>query len=47
MLALNIQLNVTDEKCQKLEDENKQLTARWMARIGQEADEMNLKSRFS
>ena len=47
MLALNIQLNVADERCQKLEKENKDLVDRWMARMNKEADAMNDASKFS
>jgi Autophagy protein 16 (ATG16) len=47
MLALNIQLNVADERCRKLEKENKDLVDRWMARMNKEADAMNDASKFS
>ena len=47
MLALNIQLNMADERCRKLEKENKDLVDRWMARMSKEADAMNDASKFS
>jgi hypothetical protein len=47
MLALNIQLNMADERYRKLEKENKDLVDRWMARMGKEADAMNDASKFS
>ncbi|KAI9856530.1 MAG: hypothetical protein M1813_008908 [Trichoglossum hirsutum] len=47
MLALNIQLNMVDERCRKLEKENKDLVDRWMARMSKEADAMNDASKFS
>ncbi|KAH0536644.1 hypothetical protein FGG08_006512 [Glutinoglossum americanum] len=47
MLALNIQLNMADERCRKLEKENKDLIDRWMARMSREADAMNNASKFS
>lgn len=47
MATLNLQLNMADEKSNKLQRENKELVDRWMARMGQEADAMNDASRFS
>lgn len=47
MATLNLQLNMADEKSNKLQRENKDLVDRWMARMGQEADAMNDASRFS
>jgi len=47
MLALTMQLNVTEEHNQKLKKENQDLVDRWMARVGQEADAMNDASKFS
>ena len=46
-LSLTLQLNMADERSQKLETENKQLVERWMKRMGEEADQMNEKSKFS
>ncbi|KAH0561993.1 hypothetical protein GP486_003303 [Trichoglossum hirsutum] len=47
MLALNIQLNMVDERYRTLEKENKDLVDRWMARMSKEADAMNDASKFS
>lgn len=45
--ALNLQVNMAEQKAAKLERENKELVERWMARMGQEADAMNDASKFS
>lgn len=41
MVALNLQLNMSEQNVKKLKVENKDLIDRWMARMGKEADEMN------
>ncbi|RDW88509.1 autophagy protein [Coleophoma cylindrospora] len=41
MISLNLQLNMAEQRSQKLVAENKDLIDRWMAQKGQEADEMN------
>jgi len=41
VLSLNIQLNMSEQKNRDLKAENKDLIDRWMARMGQEAEEMN------
>jgi len=46
-VSLTLQLNMADERSQKLEKENKELVDRWMMRMAQEADAMNDKSKFS
>ena len=46
-VSLTLQLNMAEEKCRKLERENKELVDRWMARMGEEADALNNASRFS
>ena len=46
-VSLTLQLNMADERSQKLEKENKELVDRWMTRMAQEADAMNDKSKFS
>lgn len=46
-LSLTLQLNMADERSQKLESENQHLVERWMKRMGEEADQMNEKSKFS
>lgn len=39
---LNLQLDVAERERAKAKDETKQLVDRWMRKMGQEADEMNL-----
>lgn len=46
-LSLTLQLNLSEEKSNKLQAENKQLVDRWMARVGEEAEAMNEASKFS
>ena len=46
-VALELQLNITEERNVKLEKDNKELVDRWMARMGKEADALNDKSKFS
>lgn len=46
-VSLTLQLNMAEEHSQKLQHENKELVDRWMARMGQEADAMNINSRFT
>lgn len=45
--ALNLQMNMAEQKAARLERENRELVDRWMARMGQEADAMNDASKFS
>ena len=40
-MSLNLQLNLSEQKAQKLKVENKELVDRWMASKGREAEEMN------
>ena len=47
LVSLNLQLNMSDDKNQKLKKENQDLVDRWMARMGKEADAMNDASKFS
>ena len=47
MVSLNLQLNMTEQRSAKLEQENKELIDRWMARMGEEADAMNDASRWT
>ncbi|KAJ5587360.1 uncharacterized protein N7459_003125 [Penicillium hispanicum] len=47
MATLNLQLNMAEDKSNKLQRENKELVDRWMARMSQEADAMNDASKFS
>ena len=46
-VSLTLQLNMAEEQSLKFKRENKELVDRWMARMGQEADAMNDKSKFS
>jgi len=41
LLALQLQLNVSEDRSKALEDDNKQLVERWMQRMAQEAAQMN------
>ncbi|KAI0881973.1 autophagy protein 16 [Annulohypoxylon maeteangense] len=43
-LTLNIQLDVTEQKAAKLTAENKDLVKRWMERMRDEADAMNMEN---
>ncbi|KAL9106585.1 MAG: hypothetical protein Q9227_008431 [Pyrenula ochraceoflavens] len=45
--TLNLQLNVADEKSDKLRKENQDLVDRWMESKRQEADKMNEGSKYS
>lgn len=45
-VTLNLQLNMAEEKAEKLKNENKELVDRWMARMGKEADRMNEQHKF-
>ena len=45
-VALTLQLNVLEESNRALKKENEDLVRRWMARMGEEADAMNIASRF-
>lgn len=40
-ISLNLELNLCEQKVEKLRQENKELIDRWMASKRQEADEMN------
>lgn len=45
-VTLNLQLNMAEEQSDKLRKENQELVDRWMARMGEEADKMNLQHKF-
>ncbi len=47
MVSLSLELNMAEERSSKLQKENEDLVARWMKRMGKEADAMNNASRFS
>ena len=42
LIALNLQLNIAEQQRDKVKKENKDLVDRWMQRMGQEAEAMNL-----
>ncbi len=42
LIALNLQLNIAEQQRDKVRKENKDLVDRWMQRMGQEAEAMNL-----
>jgi chromosome segregation ATPase len=46
MVSLNLQLNMAEQKAEKLERENKELIQRWMKKMGEEADRMNNQSKW-
>lgn len=47
MVALALQLHVSEEKSEKLTRENKELVDRWMKRMEAEADKVNRDSRWA
>jgi hypothetical protein len=47
LASLNLQLNMSEEKSNRLQKENQELIDRWMARMGREAEAMNNASKFS
>lgn len=47
MVSLGLQLNMAEERKEKLTKENKELVDRWMARMGEEADRVNRDSRWT
>lgn len=46
MVALGLQLNMSEKKAERLEKDNRELTERWMRRKGEEAERMNRDSRW-
>ena len=46
MVALQLQLNVAEQKREEVEKENKQLVERWMKRMGEEAERVNRDSKW-
>lgn len=46
MVALGLQLNLSEEKAEKLKTENDELVQRWMKRMGEEADRVNRDSNW-
>ncbi|KAF7590888.1 hypothetical protein BBP40_002249 [Aspergillus hancockii] len=47
LASLNLQLNMAEERSNRLQKENHELVDRWMARMGKEAEAMNDASKFS
>lgn len=47
LATLNLQLNMAEDRTSQLQQENKELVDRWMARVGKEAEAMNDASKFS
>ncbi|OCL01781.1 hypothetical protein AOQ84DRAFT_206121, partial [Glonium stellatum] len=47
MVALNLQLNMAEQRVEKLRAENEELTRRWVEKMEREAKEMNERSRWS
>lgn len=47
MVSLNLQLNMAEQRSERLEVENKQLVDRWMERMGREVEEMNERSKWT
>ncbi|EME47814.1 hypothetical protein DOTSEDRAFT_86218 [Dothistroma septosporum NZE10] len=41
MVALQLQLNMAEQRSEKLKQENKELVERWMRRMGEEAERVN------
>ena len=46
MVALGLQLNMAEQRKEKLETENQDLVDRWMKRMGEEADRVNRDSKW-
>ncbi len=42
MITLNLQMSIAEKERDKVKKENKELVDRWMKRMAQEADAMNL-----
>ena len=47
MVALGLQLNMSEARSEKLTRENKELVDRWMKRMGEEADRVNRDSKWA
>lgn len=45
--TLNLELNQAEQEVKRVKEENKELVARWVARMAKEADKMNEESKFS
>jgi len=47
MVGLNLQLNMAEQRADKLKGENEELVKRWMERMGEEAERMNVESKWA
>ena len=47
MVALGLQLNMSEARSEKLTRENKELVDRWMKRMGEEVDRVNRDSKWA
>lgn len=46
MAGLNLELNMAEQKASKIKAENDMLVKRWMDKMGEEAEKMNLDSKW-
>lgn len=46
MVALGLQLNLAEQRSERLEKENRELVERWMKRMGEEAERVNRDSKW-
>jgi len=46
IVSLTLQLNMAEDRAEKMKHENEELVRRWMERMGSEAERMNLGSGF-
>lgn len=46
MAGLELELNMSEQKAERLKGENEELVRRWMERMGVEAERMNVESRW-
>jgi hypothetical protein len=46
MVALGLQLNVSEERAEKLRTENEELVRRWVERMGEEIERVNRDSKW-
>jgi hypothetical protein len=46
MISLNLQVNIAEQKAEKLQAENAELVDRWMKRMAEEAEKMNEQSKW-
>lgn len=46
MVAQGLQMNLAEQRSEKLERENRELVERWMKRMGEEAERVNRDSKW-